>query len=139
MNDYVTKGLLAAGTIGAPVTQFAIKHMGRTGAIVGAAGCGALLVRDAFLFASGTTHELKRGPAGLLDFEVVIGAVALGLTIRLILDDKALKVAMGGGRSTPDIVRRLTTAAMYGIHTARYTIYLRPDQGRRAPTAEAVA
>jgi hypothetical protein len=96
-------------------------------------------VRDVFLLASGTTHELKRGPAGLLDFEVVIGAVALGLTIRLVLDQKALEVAMGDGRSTPDIVRRLATATVYGIHTARYTIYLRPDQGRRAPTAEPVA
>jgi hypothetical protein len=136
MNTSTSRALLAAGGFGPPLTQLAIKHFGRSGAIAGAAACGALLVRDFSLLVSGTTRQLKRGPAGLLVGETVIGAVALGLTIRLVVDEGAMKVAMGDGRSTPEIVRRIALATVYAIHTARYTIYLRPDRGRRAATTE---
>jgi hypothetical protein len=125
--------------LGPSIAQFAIENLGATGAVAAAAGCNAVMVSDAALLASGATRELKRGPAGLLVIETVLAVIASALSIRLLVNRRALEVAMGEGRSTPEVVRRVVIAALFAIRTGRYSIYHRPDRGRRVSNGSAIA
>jgi hypothetical protein len=130
-NVWADRALLALSGFGGTISQFAIARLGRPGAIGSAAACNALLLRDAVLLVSGTTEELKRGPAGLLILETGV-AVASVLSIRLLFNDRAMGLAQGEGASTPEVVRRVAVTALFALHTGRYSIYLRPGHGHRS-------
>jgi hypothetical protein len=130
---WTNRAVLGLSGLAATISEFAISRLGRPGAMASAAACNAVLLRDAALLGSGATHELKRGPAGLLVLETAVAAVAAVLSIRLLFDDRALQVAQGDGSSTPEVVRRVAITTLFAIHTGRYSISLRPGHGRRAP------
>jgi hypothetical protein len=108
-----------------------MKHFGRAGAVATAAACNGLLVRDVVLLVSGATRRLKRGPARLLMLETGLAAVASALSIRVVFNRRALALAMEQAASTPEVVRRIAIAALFEVHTGRYSIYLRPGHGWR--------
>ena len=51
---------------GFPLTQLAIRRLGRRGALVTESVCVGLAVRDAAMIATGAPARLRRGPALLL-------------------------------------------------------------------------
>jgi hypothetical protein len=135
-NVWTDRALLALSGFGGTISQFAITRLGRPGAVASAAACNALLVRDVALLTSGRTRELKRGPAGLLVAETAVAALASILSVRLLFNDRALGLAQDEGSSTPEVVRRVAVTALFALHTGRYSIYLRPGRGRRAPDVD---
>lgn len=124
---------LALSAIGYPLTQLAIRSWGFSGALVAEAVSVALLVRDAGLIAIRTSGRLRRGPAILLWFETVAAAVATVSNLRLLVDANARERALEQGPDRLEVVRRSAVGALYGVHTIRFWIYLRPDRGLRAP------
>lgn len=115
--------VLCLSAVGFPLTQLVIRRWGRTGAVVSEAACTALMVRDAAMVASGAPRRLRRTPATLLWLELgaAVAATAAGLPLAM-------------GRKPPfsvELVRRAAVGTLFGLHTFRFGIYLRPDQGRR--------
>ncbi|GAB93076.1 hypothetical protein [Gordonia rhizosphera] len=124
--------VLALSAAGYPITEALVRRLGRRGAVVVEMVCLGLFVRDAALIASGTPHRLRTGPAGLLWLEALAAAGASGTTMPLV---RSRRPEVGPGSDTPvDIARRGAVAALFGLHTIRFWIYLKPDQGRRTTT-----
>jgi hypothetical protein len=74
----------------------------------------------------------------LLWLELAAAAAATILGLRSALDDAAAAAA-GDGAARPDALeaaRRAAVGTLFGLHTVRFRIYLRPDQGRRSPAAD---
>jgi len=86
------------------------------------------------MVASGAPGRLRRGPALLLWLELgaAVTAVATGLDPRVAADSAAVEPA---GLPARETARRAAVSALFGLHTARFRIYLRPDQGRRLAAA----
>jgi len=84
-------GQIALGMSGAgfPLTQLAIRRLGRRGAIITEGVCVGLAVRDAAMVASGVPARLRRGPAFLLWLELVVAVSAAGLELSLAVDPGA--------------------------------------------------
>ena len=126
--------VLGLSATGYPLTQLAIRRWGARGAVAVEAVCAGLVVRDAAMIASGVPRRLRRGPALLLWLELGAGlvAVAAGLDPRL-----AAEPAEGATSGLPvrETVRRAAVASLFNLHTIRFRIYLRPDQGRRTAAA----
>jgi len=128
----VVLGLSASGY---PLTQLAIRRWGVRGAAVTEVACAGLVIRDASMVAGGVTGRLRRVPAVLLRLELATGIVAslAGLV--------PLLPARSAGReaeiAAAENARRAAVAALFTLHTIRFGIYLRPDQGRRPDHAPA--
>ena len=124
----VVLGLSAAGF---PLTQLAIRRLGRRGAIVTEGVCAGLAVRDAAMIATGTPAQLRRGPAFLLWLELVAAVAAAGLGAGLATGDRAISQAAGWQSVPLETARRAAVGALFALHTVRFWIYLQPDHGLR--------
>jgi hypothetical protein len=93
--------------------------------------CAGLVIRDAAMIAAGAPRRLRRAPALLLWLELGAGSVA---TVSGLPGLRGAASADGATSTPPawETVRRVAVAALFGLHTIRFQIYLRPDQGRRA-------
>lgn len=132
MASVLARVALALSAIGYPLTQLAIRSWGLRGALVAEAVSSALLVRDAGLIAVGTAGRLRRGPAILLWLETSAAALAALSNLRLLIDADARERAVEQDPDRLERVRRSAVGALYGLHTMRFWVYLRPDQGLRA-------
>jgi hypothetical protein len=134
MNKKVGYGVPALSAAGYPATRYVVRRFGRTGGAFAELVCARLFLRDGAMIARGTPAVLRKGPAALLWLECGVGAVAAITNARLLTDPRA-------GDPCPDgleRIRRAAIAALFALHTVRFAIYLRPDQGRRA-TPPAIA
>jgi hypothetical protein len=123
--------VLGLSACGYPLTQLVVRRWGARGAAVAESVCVGLAIRDAAMVASGVPGRLRRVPAALLYLE--LGAAVLASLAGL----RPLPSAGSAGRVAParanraDRVRRAAVATLFVLHTIRFGIYLRPDQGRR--------
>ncbi len=135
MDRSMGTGLLAASAAGYPATQQVIRQFGRPGALLVALVCAGLFARDAALLGSGARTRLRPVPAALLAIECGVAAVAAGTTVDLLADPNPGAAAAAHPAPARERLRRGAVAALFGLHTIRFGIYLRPDHGCR--TAEA--
>ena len=133
MDSRVGKAVLGLSGAGYPITQVAIRRFGRRGAAVVEVACLGLLARDAVMIAHGAPKVLRPAPAALLWLECAAGAVAGTSNLRLVADRNPALRAAAWPCGPAEAVRRLAIATLFGLHTTRFRIYLRPGQGRRLP------
>lgn len=119
----VALGLSACGF---PLTELVIRRWGARGAVVVEAVCVGLVIRDTAMIATGVPGRLRRSVAMLLWLELGAGVVAALAGLGPVLRTRAASrpVAL-------EIARRAAVGTLFGLHTLRFAIYLRPDQGRR--------
>lgn len=130
MANPVPKLVLGLSACGYPLTQAAISRGGVRGARVVEAVCMGLMTRDAVMIAGGAPGRLRPVPAGLLWLELGAGVAASAGGLRLAVSPKAVERAA----SSPDrqeVARRAAVFTLFALHTVRFWIFLRPDQGRR--------
>ena len=123
--------VLTLSGMGFPLTQLAIRRLGRRGAAIVEIVCGGLLARDAAMLAAGAPSRLRRGPAALLWLETAVGVVAVVAGLRPLLDGAARQRTSETRPDAPEGVRRAAIGLLFGLHTMRFRIYLQPDHGRR--------
>jgi len=133
VDSRVGKAVLGLSGAGYPITQVAIRRFGRRGAAVVEVACLGLLARDAVMIAHGAPKVLRLGPAALLWLECAAAAVAAASNPRLVADRNPAERAAAWPCGPAEAVRRLAIATLFGLHTTRFWIYLRPGQGRRLP------
>lgn len=135
MDSRVGKAVLGLSGAGYAITQLAIRRFGRRGAAVVEVACVGLLARDVVMIARGAPKALRAGPAALLWLECAAATVAAGTNIRMIAEPNPADTAASRPCIPAEAVRRLAIATLFGLHTARFWIYLQPGQGRRLPDA----
>jgi len=126
--EIVVLGLSACGY---PLTQLAVRRYGTRGAAIAEAACAGLALRDAAMVAAGVPARLRVVPAALLRLEL---AAAVAASLAGLPPLLGARPPVPGARSA-DTARRAAVAALFALHTIRFGIYLRPDQGRRAAPA----
>ena len=132
MNRAIGSAVLGLSACGYPLTQLAIRLWGVRGAAVTECVCAGLAIRDALMVTDGVPGRLRRFPAALLRLELAVGVVAslAGLHSLLLSARSADGPAAARPRSA-ETVRQAAVAMLFAVHTVRFGIYLRPDQGRR--------
>jgi len=128
------RAVLTLSGLGFPLTQLAIRRLGRRGAAIVEVVCGGLLARDAAMLTTGAPTRLRRGPAVLLWLETAVGVVAVVAGLRPLLDGAARERTSEARPDAPEGVRRAAIGLLFGLHTMRFRIYLQPTHGLR-PTA----
>ncbi|HMD93386.1 MAG TPA: hypothetical protein VKG80_12160 [Trebonia sp.] len=123
--------VLALSACGYPLTQLAARRWGVRGAAMAECVCAGLAIRDASMVAGGVPGRLRRVPAALLFLELGAGAVASLAGLPPLLSAQPADRAAPARTCAADNVRRAAVAVLFAIHTIRFGIYLRPDQGRR--------
>jgi len=131
------RAILGLSAVGFPLTQVAIVRFGRRGAIAVELVTAGLLIRDLVLVARGTPRRLRPGPAVLLGLETVAAGAAAALGLPAVRDRSALDQAQARRATGLEIVRRAAVGSLFGLHTARFRIYLQPDRGLRQPAPTA--
>jgi hypothetical protein len=131
MSPRLGQVVLGLGSAGFPLTQLAIRRLGRPGAIITEGVCVGVAVRDAALIASGAPSRLRRGPAFLLWLELVAAVMAAVTGARLTSDPGASARADTPKPDRMETARRAMVGLLFGLHTMRFRIYLRPDHGLR--------
>ena len=127
--------VLGLSACGYPLTQFVVRRWGVRGAAVAECVCAGLAIRDASMVASGVPGRLRPVPAALLRLELAVGVVASLAGLDPLLGTRSADRAASARTCAADNVRRAAVAALFAVHTIRFGIYLRPDQGRRATQA----
>jgi hypothetical protein len=127
--------VLGLSACGYPLTQFAVRRWGVRGAAVAECVCAGLAVRDAWMIASGVPERLRAVPAALLRLELAAGAAASLTGLGPLAGARSVGRAAPAQARAADRTRRAAVATLFALHTVRFAIYLRPDQGRRAGTA----
>ncbi len=122
--------VLGLSACGYPLTQVVIRRWGRRGAATAECVCAGLAIRDASMVASGVPGRLRRAPAVLLFLELGAGVAASLAGLPPLLSAQPADEAAAVKIYAADSVRRTAVAALFTIHTIRFGIYLRPDQGR---------
>ena len=130
MNPRLGKIVLGLSAAGYPLTEVARRRFGRRGVIVTEVACGGLAIRDAAMVVAGVPTRLRLAPAVLLWMELAAAIAATGLGLQSAIDEASYERARADPRP-PEIARRFAVAALFGLHTVRFRIYLQPDQGRR--------
>jgi hypothetical protein len=125
--------VLGASAAGYPLTEVLLRRSGSRGAWVVKGVCLGLGARDLTLVISGVPKRLRPAPALLLYLELGSAALASVLTLRLCQTGRAVEA------ESWEPVRRLATFALFGLHTARFYIYLGSDRGRHADAGFAAA
>ncbi len=97
--------------------------------------CAGLAIRDASMVASGVPGRLRRFPASLLRLELAVGVVASLAGLHPLLSVRSADRPAAAGVCAAETVRRAAVATLFAVHTIRFGIYLRPDQGRRVTQA----
>ena len=126
--------VLGLSACGYPLTQLVVRRWGVRGAAVAECVCAGLVIRDASMVAGGAPGRLRRVPAALLFLELGAGVVASLAGLPPLLSAQPADRAGSARRCAADNVRRAAVAVLFAIHTVRFAIYLRPDQGQ-APRA----
>lgn len=124
--------VLGLSACGYPLTQLVIRRWGRRGAAIAECACAGLAIRDASMVAAGVPGRLRRVPALLLLLELGAGLTAALAGLAPLLSAQPGGKAASGSTRASDRARRAAVAALFAIHTIRFAIYLRPDQGRRS-------
>jgi hypothetical protein len=96
--------------------------------------CAGLAIRDASMVAGGVPGRLRRLPAALLRLELV-GVVASLAGLHPLLSPGLADRPAAARACAAETVRRAAVATLFAVHTIRFGIYLRPDQGRRVTQA----
>ena len=120
---------------GYPLTQLAVRRWGVRGAAMAECVCAGLAIRDASMVAGGVPGRLRRVPAALLFLELGAGVAASLAGLPPLLSGQPADRAASARTCTADNVRRAAVAVLFALHTIRFGIYLRPDQGRRPEQA----
>lgn len=128
-------GVLGLSACGYPLTQLVIRRWGVRGAAVAECACAGLAIHDASMVASGVPGRLRRGPAVLLLLELGAAVAASLAGLPPLLGAQSAHGAGPARTCAAEGVRRSAVAALFAIHTIRFGIYLRPDQGRRPEQA----
>jgi hypothetical protein len=136
MSPRLGQVVLGLSSAGFPLTQLAIRRLGRPGAMITEGVCVGLAVRDAALIATGAPGRLRRGPAFLLWLELVAAVMAAVAGARLVSDPGASARADAQKPDRMEAARRAMVGLLFGLHTVRFRIYLRPDHGRRPSGTE---
>jgi deazaflavin-dependent oxidoreductase (nitroreductase family) len=123
--------VLGLSAMGFPLTQLAIRRLGARGALIAEVVSGGLLIRDTVLVATGTPGRLRRGPALLLWLETAVAGLAVVVGLRPVVDAEARRQALERRPDRAEVIRRAAVGMLFGLHTTRFRIYLRPDRGRR--------
>jgi len=134
MERSVGRGVLTLSGMGFPLTQLAIRRLGRGGAALVEVVCGGLLARDAAMLATGAPRRLRRGPALLLWLETGVGLAAVVAGLRPLLSRTARERVLDARPDAPEGLRRAAIGLLFGLHTLRFRIYLQPGSGRRPAT-----
>lgn len=129
MDPRLGKLVLGLSVAGYPLTQLAIRRLGRRGAVITEGICVGLVVRDAAMIAAGTPSRLRRGPAVLLGLEMAAAVAAAGLGLGLAVDEDAARRAATTQPDALEATRRAAVGTLFGLHTLRFWIYLQPDHG----------
>jgi hypothetical protein len=124
--------VLGLSACGYPLMQLVIRRWGVRGAAVAESVCVGLAIRDASMVASGVPERLRRVPAALLRLELAVGVVASLAGLAPLLSARSADRAPSARIHAVDAARRAAVATLFAVHTVRFGIYLRPDQGRRA-------
>lgn len=132
MDPLLGRAVLGLSAAGYPLTEAVTRRLGRPGALAVAAVCLGLLVRDTVLIARGAHRRLQRGPAILLWLETLSAGAATATTLRRALDVQATTDESPGAQDR-EALRCGAVGALFGLHTVRFAIYLRPDHGLRNP------
>ena len=135
MSPLVGRLVLVASSLGFPLTQAAVRRGGQAGAVLVEAVAAGLLVRDAALIASGAPGRLRAGPAVMLYAEAAAAAVALVAGAPLLVSEGAREAAVPTRPVGREVLRRAALGVLFGLHTARFRVYLQPDHGRRPVAA----
>ena len=135
MKRAVGAAVLGLSACGYPLTQFAVRRWGMRGAAVAECACAGLAIRDAWMIASGVPGRLRAVPAALLRLELAAGMAASLAGLGPLLGGRSAGRAAPAEAMAADRVRRAAVATLFAVHTVRFAIYLRPDQGRRAAAA----
>jgi hypothetical protein len=139
MPPVVGQLVLVVSGLGFPLTQVVIRRLGRPGAVAVVGVAAGLLVRDLALIAMGTPRRLQSGPAAMLYAETAAAAASVVLCLPVVTDPAAHAQALATRPGGREGLRRFALGALFGLHTARFRIYLSPDQGRRPVEVEARA
>src|SRR5271166_2634825 len=131
--------VLGLSACGYPLTQLVVRRWGVRGAAVAEAVCAGLVIRDAAMVASGVPARLRTVPAALLRLELAAGAAASLAGLRPLVRAESAERAASPRRSALETARRAAVATLFAVHTIRFGIYLRPNQGRRAPPPPGVS
>ena len=129
MKRTIGAAVLGLSACGYPLTQLVIRRWGVRGAAVTEFVCAGLVVRDASIVADGVTSRLRTVPAALLWLELAAGATASLAGLVPLLSARA--AGRGAEIAAAENLQRVAVAALFTMHTIRFSIYLRPDQGRR--------
>lgn len=132
MKRAIGAAVLGLSACGYPLTQFAVRRWGVRGAAAAECACAGLAIRDACMIAGGAPGRLRAVPAALLRLELAAGMVASLAGLGPLLGARSADWATPATARAADRVRRAAVATLFAIHTVRFAIYLRPDQGRRA-------
>ena len=124
--------VLGLSACGYPLTQFAVRRWGVRGAAVAECACAGLVIRDASMIANGVPRRLRAVPAALLRVELAAGVAAALAGLSPLLNARSADRAGPAAARAADRVWRGAVATLFAVHTVRFAIYLRPDQGRRA-------
>jgi hypothetical protein len=128
MNRAAGAVLLGLSACGYPLTQLAVRRWGVRGVAVAESVCAGLAVRDASMVASGVPGRLRPVPAALLRLELAAGVLAVLAGLPLLLN---MRRTSQQPPAWAGMAWRAATATLFAVHTVRFGIYLRPDQGRR--------
>jgi hypothetical protein len=139
MRRTVGSVVLGLSACGYPLTQLVVRRWGVRGAAVAEAVCAGLAVRDGAMVAAGVPGRLRPVPAGLLRLELAAATVASLAGLGALVGARSPTQGSAARAGAADAVRRAATATLFGVHTVRFGIYLRPDQGRRALPASAAS
>ncbi len=130
--------LLVLSGLGFPMSQLAIRRLGRSGAIIVEGVTTALAARDTYLVVSGVPDRLRLVPAGLLYAELAMAAVASVLGLRVLIDHETLQAAPRPA-GVQELLRRVALGTLFGLHTWRFAIYLGAHRGMRQTPEQASA
>ena len=127
--------VLGFSACGYPLTQLAVRRWGVRGAALAECACAGLAIRDASMVAGGVPGRLRRAPAALLFLELGAGVVASLAGLPTLLSLQPADQTASARTSAADSIWGPADAVLFAIHTVRFAIYLRPDQGRRPEQA----
>jgi len=123
--------ILGLSACGYPLTRFVVRRWERPGAAVVGSVCVGLAIRDASMIAAGVPRRLRPVPATLLILELAAGVVASVAGGSLLLSSSSDQQATAPQGGNAGKAERAAVATLFALHTVRFGIYLRPDQGRR--------
>jgi hypothetical protein len=112
--------------LGFPLSQLAIKLMGRKGAALVEMVAAALVIRDLQLLSTGSADRPRPVPAALLYLETGAASVVVVLGLRS-LTSHGIQEATARKPGPWEIVRRVALGTLFGLHTWRFA--MRRHQG----------